>query len=120
MNLSAARQALADALSVVSGVDVRPRPFKAAPKAGDGWVVVQRLAPSTFSACSATLAAVVVLSADETKAEELLDAQAVGLVDAVTSSLNPADVSLEPQAVVVGQTAAPLYAAVLTLTLEVD
>lgn len=121
MSLSTARQALADALSDVEGVTVRPRPSKAAPKPGDGWVTVQRLAPADFTACTATLAAVVVLSADEAKAEESLETLGVALIDAVTdSTLNTADVFLEPQAVVVGQTATPLYAAVITVSVLVE
>jgi hypothetical protein len=37
-----------------------------------------------------------------------------------SSTLNTADVSLEPQAVIVGQTASPLYAAVLTVSVLVE
>jgi hypothetical protein len=121
MSLARVRQALADALIDGAGVSVRARPSKAVPKPGDGWVVVQRLTPADFTSCLATLAVVVVLSADEAKAEESLDTLGVALIDAVTSStLNTADVSLEPQAVIVGQTASPLYAAVLTVSVLVE
>ena len=58
VNLAEARQAVGDALSGVTGYSVRPRPLRAAPKAGDGWVSVQRLAPSDFTRSSATLTAV--------------------------------------------------------------
>jgi hypothetical protein len=121
VNLSSARQGLAAALSTVTGVTVRARPSKAAPKAGDGWVAVQRLAPADFSSCMVTLAAVVVLASDQVKAEETLDTIGVALIDAVTeSSIYPADVFLEPETLAVGQTAAPLYAAVVTASMLVD
>lgn len=119
--LTQARQALADALSAVPSVTVRPRPGKAVPKPGDGWVTVSRIEPADFLACTATLAAVVVLSADEVKAEDALNDMGVALIDAVTSSsLNTADVQLDPQAIVVGQTASPLYAAVITVSVLVE
>jgi hypothetical protein len=119
MTLAEAREALAAVLSTVEGVDVRARPI-GSPVAGDGWVVVQWLVPADFTSCSVTLAAVVVLGADQARADEFLEELAVPLVDAVTSSsLCPADVSLEPRTVVAGQAATPLFVAVITLILEV-
>jgi hypothetical protein len=120
VNLTAARQALAAVLSTVEGVTVRARPVKAAPTPGDGWVSVDRIAPADYSSCSATLSAVVVLAADELLAEERLEQLGVALVDAATSDLGAYDVALQPELLVVGTTAAPLYSAVLTLTLPVD
>lgn len=119
MTLTEAREALAAALSAVDGVTVAARPSAAAPQPGDGWVVLSRLAPSTFTACTATLTAVVTLGADEALAETLAETYAVALLDAATTgSLNPTDVSLEPQALVGGT--GVIYALALTLTLEVD
>ncbi len=118
--LGVARAAIATALSTVSGVDVRARPWKGVGKAGDGWVTITRLVPADFSSCYAIFAAVVILSSDEVKAEAALEDQATALIDAVTASdLDPTDVELEPSVLTVGQASSPLYAAVLTITLEV-
>jgi hypothetical protein len=120
MNLATARAAIATALSALSGVEVRTRPWKGAGKAGDGWVTITRIEPADFKASYATFAVVVILSADEVKAETALEDQATGLIDALTgSNLDPTDVVLEPTVMTVGQSASPLYAAVLTITLEV-
>lgn len=120
MTLTTARAAIATALSTVSGLDVRARPIKT-PKAGDGWVTITRIVPADFSACLATFTAVVVLGADSAKAEELFESYGVDVIDAVTSStLNPTDVALEPQALVVGDQASPMYVLALTLSLLVE
>ena len=120
MTLTEAREALADALSGVSGLSVRARPTVKTPKTGDGWVVITRLSPSTFSTCSAVLTAVLILGSDAPKAEELFEQYGTAVIDAVTDALNVSDVSLEAQALVAGNPAAPLYAIALTITLEVD
>jgi hypothetical protein len=118
--LSAARTAAAAALDALAGFTVRARPLKAAQKAGDGWIVLGRLVPADFSSSYATLQAVIVLSPDAAKAEQVLEDNATALVNAITSSdLDPTDVSLEPEALIVGETSSPLYAAVLTFTVEV-
>lgn len=118
MSLAEARAAVAAALSTVSGLTVRTRPV-ATPKVGDGWVVVTRLAPAAFTACAATFTAVVILGADEAAAEGLLETYGVACIDAVTSRLQAADVSLEAQVLLAGTTSTPLYAIAVTLTLEV-
>lgn len=122
MDLAAARTALAAALSVVPGATVSARPGRLAPVAGDGWVTLSRLAPGQFfDRHAATLSAVVTLGPDEVKAEELLDTLAPALLSAaLASTLAPADVSLNPQLLVIGTTSAPLFALVLTLTIEVE
>jgi hypothetical protein len=117
--LGQTRSDIAAALSTVSGVSVRTRPVTT-PKAGDGWVVVTRLRPSRFAGCAATFTALVVLGADELQAETLLEQYAVPLLDAATETIPCGDVSLEAQTVVVGATAAPLYALALTMTIEVE
>lgn len=121
MNLTQARQAVADALSAIDGLNFRPHPTVAQPRTGDGWVVVTRLEPADFAATTATLTAVVILGADEAKAEQLVDDLGVPMLAAVTKApdLNPADASLVQQALVAGPTGT-LYALALTLTLEVD
>lgn len=122
MNLTDARQAIADALGTLDGLATYPRPIKT-PRALDAWVTLTRIVPSTFSACRATFTAVICLGPDEAKAEELFESLGVAAINAVTTadSLNPADVSLEAQAIV-GQAnvPGPLYIIALTLTLEVD
>lgn len=122
MTLTEARQAVATALSTVAGWNVRPRPLRAAPKAGDGWVVLNRLEPADFTRSTATMTAVLILGADEAKAELRLEQDATALINAITGAddLAPADVALEAISLAVGDTAAPLYGAALTLTLEVD
>jgi hypothetical protein len=121
--LAEAREDIATALSTIEGYDVRARPFTSAPKPGDGWVTVQRVTPSDFTHSMATLAVVIVLSPDQAQAETALDEDATDLVNTLTidtACLNPADVSLEAMALVVGNDAAPLYCVTLTLSVEVD
>jgi hypothetical protein len=121
--LAETREDLAAALSEIDGYDVRPRPFTSAPKPGDGWVTVQRLAPSDFTRSMATLTVVIVLSPDQAQAEIAFDEDAVDFLDTVTidtACLNPTDVALEAMALIVGNDAAPLYCASLTLSVEVD
>jgi hypothetical protein len=120
--LAAAREAVAAALSAVSGYNVRARPFRGHYRAGDGWVTVGRVAPADYTTSAVTLVVVLVLGADELAAESRLEDDAVALVDAVTRGdldLQTADVALEPASFVVGAPPAPLYGATLTLTTEV-
>lgn len=119
-------QVRTDVAAAVQAVDaalnIRTRPVKNA-RPNDGWVIVERVAPATYTACEATLTAVVLLgsTADETKAEDRFEALAVALVDAVTTGdLHPSDVRCEPATVLVGDPGVPMYALTLTLTLEVD
>jgi hypothetical protein len=121
--LAEAREDLAAALSEIDGYNIRPRPFTSAPKPGDGWVTVQRLAPSDFTRSMVTLAVVIVLHHDQAQAEIALDEDAVDFLDTVTvdtADLNPTDVSLEAMALVAGNDSVPLYCVTLTLSLEVD
>lgn len=115
------RQAIADALSLVPGLSVRTRAVKA-PKQNDGWVIVRRVEPATYTACDVTFSAVVILGPDDAAAQDRLDALSVPLVNAVTTGdLHTAAVSIEPLQLLVGDvTPAPLYALVLTLTLECE
>lgn len=119
--LAAARTTYAAALSAVTGYDVRPRPFRAAPKAGDGWVVVSRIAPVDYVSSSVTLTAVIVLGADELAAEDRLEEDGVALVDAASlSDLPAADVALEPATLLVGVNSSPLFGVTLAITVEVS
>jgi hypothetical protein len=124
MNLSETREAVAEALSEVDGYNVRPRPFSAVPKTGDGWVTVTTVRPSTesFTGYTAQMTAVLVLSADEATAEMNLEEDAVEFFTAITDAdcLLVSDMSIEAQVLVTGTNAAPLYVAALALTLEVD
>jgi hypothetical protein len=124
MNLADTREAIADALSTVDGYNVRPRGIPPVPKTGDGWITVLSVQPSTesFTGYMVRMTAVVVLSSDEAKAEEILEEDAVELLTAIIEAdeINPADISLEAQALFTGANQAPLYVAALALTLEVD
>ena len=121
MNLAAARAAVAAALNTVTGLDVRARPPLPAPVTGDGWVVVTRVVPATFTASLATLTAVICLGTDRTNAETHLDAYAVQVIDAATSSdLGVTDVSVEPVTLIVGQNSTEMNALALSLSLEVE
>lgn len=120
-SLAQARQAVATALSGVSGLTVQPSPTVRSHRAGDGWVTAGRMTPADFSRCMVQLSAVVLLSPDEVKAEALLDELAVSMIDAVTSATIPtSDVALEPTSLLVGNDSSPMYGAVLTLSTEVE
>ena len=118
MDLTATRQAIADALNTVPGLNVRTRPMTTA-KTNDGWVVVSRVAPAGFTTVLVTFLAVVVLGPDATAAEARLDELAVPILDAILTELHAADVTLEPVALPVGLNAASMSALTVTLTLEV-
>lgn len=122
-NIAAQRAVLASVLSAASGMRVAvERPTLA--RAGDGWVNVGKVAPSTFSAatCDCTFVAVLVLGSDERRAGELVASLSVPIVNAVTQGpLHPDSVSLEPATLPAGDSSpGDVYALVLTLTLEVD
>lgn len=122
MTIAEARAAIAAALSTVDGYDVRARPWRAAERPGDGWVVITSVRPGEFfSAVSVTFRAVLLLSADQLVAEESLETDAAALVLAVTKAetLLPANVDLSPVEIPVGTARTPYFAAVLTLTMEV-
>lgn len=119
MSLATVRQSIADSLNTVSGLNVSARP-QVTTKGMDGWVIVARIAPSTFAQSLTTFTAIVLLSADELIAENLVEQLAIPCVNAVTSTLNAADVVAEPVVVAVGQTATPMYALSITLSMEVD
>lgn len=121
------RAAVAAALNTLGTVDgvavnVRSHPTVPSPVPGDGWVVAGPVKPADFTACWATLTAVLVLSQDEARAEILYDELAVPMVNAVTQTegLHTTDVTLDPSfSITTGTSATPLYALALTLTLEV-
>jgi hypothetical protein len=119
-SLGTARAAVATALSTVSGFTVAARPSRSAPRAGDGWVTVTRIAPSTFTQSAVTMTAVIILGQDETLAETSLETSATALIDALTDSLNVTDVFMEPQQIILDTNGSPLYVLALTFTMEVD
>jgi hypothetical protein len=118
--LTEARESLADVLNSVEGLAVRSRPGVKAPRQGDGWVTVARLTPSGYTRLLATLAAVVVLGADEALAEDLLEVWAGSALDAVTTADFPAgEAVLEPVALVV-EGGTVLHAFTITITTELE
>lgn len=118
MNLTLTRQAIADAISTV-GFSITPTPSKS-PKALDGWVTIGTLSPSGFgNKAVCTFQVWVLLSPDEYKADELFTTNAVAVVNA-TATLPAGDVSLGMDSVAVGTNAAPFFAMVLTMTMEVS
>lgn len=117
-SLTDSRRSIADCLKT-AGFNVSPRPLIQA-KGMDGWVTIGRLEPHTFGQSLVTFTAVLLLTADEQAAELLVEQYAVAVVNAVTSTLNAADVVAEPVTLVVGQANTPMYALTITLTLEVD
>jgi hypothetical protein len=124
-SIAATRTALAAALNTISGLNVRPRPTVKNPKISDGWIIVGRVEPAvqSMNRCSVTFTAVVVLGADEARAETRMEELSVALVNAVTQSptLAPDDVFLEPVLLPVGDVSpTPLYALTINCNLEVD
>lgn len=115
--LAAARAGLAEALSGVGGLAVRARPFTAAPKIGDGWIVLTGLEVAGYRTHHATLTALVFLGSDERTAEAKLDELATQIVDAVTRAY-PCSARLETQTLAMADGA--VYAATVILTMEVQ
>lgn len=120
MSVTETRRAIADVLSTIDGLNVRPRPGLRTPKPGDGWVTVGRTTPSDFSRCQVVWTVVITLGADQGAAEDLLEAYAVSIIDAITGADFPTgDVALEPITLAV-ESGASLNALTVTLTTEVQ
>lgn len=121
--LAETREDIALALNSVPGLNIRPRTFKNQ-KANDGWIIVNRLETgATFATQTATFTAVILLSADEYKAESRMEELAVPLIEAVTKTdlFRASDVALEPVVVPVGESpTAPFYALTMNISVEVD
>lgn len=119
--MATVEQTRADVAAAVNAADatlrVRVRSVKT-PRPLDGWVIVGRVFPGPYrTECVYTV--LVLLAAEQDKADERFSALAVPLVDALTKGvLHPSDVAAEPVTVLVGD--APMFALALTLTLEVD
>lgn len=121
MNLTEARQALADAVSTLPDVTCVARPVPGNLRPGDAWVTVARLEPGAFlGSTNATLSAFVVLGADERLADASVDALAGALLDCAYPLYGFA-LSVEPQVVTAGESVpASLYTLALTITLELS
>lgn len=123
MNVADTRAALASVLNTVAGLNIRTRTVRN-PKVGDGWIVINRMEVGmSNTAYDIQFTAVVVLGADEAKAESLMEDLMVPLMQAVTQDLvlRPDEISVEPVALPIGDVnPTPLYALTLTLNLEVD
>jgi hypothetical protein len=118
--ISERRADVAAALNTIGGITVTDHPVTNNVRPGNGWVNVIRLAPADFTASAATMQAVVILSPDPVKADEMFDDLGVQLVDAVTGLGDVADVSAEPMILVAdGTVPGNLYAIQLTFLLEV-
>lgn len=119
--LAGTRDLIAEVLSRVDGLSVRPRGAPKTPTPGDGWVTIGRMSPANFTASRVTFIVVVVLGSDPVHADELLEEWAVDVVDAVTKAedLYPTDVELEPVTLVT-EGAGTVHALTLTLTTEVE
>lgn len=121
MNLTEARQALADAVSTLPDVTCTARPVPGNVRTGDAWVTVARLEPGPFlGSQNATLSAFVVLSPDESLADAKVDALSGPLL-ACVQPLYGFAAFVEPQVVTAGEAVpANLYTLALTVTLEVS
>lgn len=121
MKIADARQALADALSAVDGLAVRPRPPVPSPRPGDGWIVVARWRPSTFRCSDVTLQAIISLGTDTASSERLLDELAPAALDAAGAvpGLPTGDLSLEPDGLIL-EGGTTLNIAILRVMTEVE
>lgn len=124
MNLTEARQALADAVSTINGVTCTPRPITGNLRLGDAWVAVGRLTPGReFGATAVTLSAFVVLGSDERLADQKVDELAGPLVACAQDDpdLYAFAISVEPQAVSAGDIVqGTLYTLALSVTLDLS
>lgn len=116
MNVENRRRQLAAQLTAgLDGVTVHAyRPV--AVKAGDGWLILTQVQPSTFGTCTATFDVAVCLAADEQGAEQGFDRQAVALIDVIGAQIGTA-VTVTPQRFTIGS--ATVFACVATLLCEV-
>lgn len=117
MTLEEARAAIAAKANTVPGVKVRVSPVRT-PVTGDGWVSVERVAPSSFDAFHATLNVTVVLGSDAEPAEKRLNEWCLPVAKAVLNGFPCADASAQGAIMLVGQ--ANLHVLILTLTMEVS
>lgn len=118
MTITEARQALADALSSVDGVNVRLREVKN-PRSGDGWTISGAIAPDGYADARATVGAVILLSSDSVKADEQYDALAWPLLVATKNADGLFGVKIEPAVVAVGDNSTSWPAIVVNAEAEV-
>lgn len=125
--LAEARQAMADLLSAVDGVErVEASSGRALLRAGHGWVNVGPVTPARFGGvCNVTLTAVVVAGADKASADEALNTLLVPCLNAVTSDpdLGFFNASAEPTELPVtlpNGAEGVLYVLTVTITTEVS
>lgn len=119
--LTQARTALAAALSTVAGVTVHSRGAVPDPRHGDGWVTV---GPATdgqmWRSADVKLSAIVVVGPDEATAEQAIDDLTIPLLLASDLDDVPtSDRTVQPQLVTVGTNAAPLYALIVSVSVQI-
>ena len=117
--LTQARQALADALSALPGVNVRLREVKN-PRSGVGWTVPGQIAPDGYRDNYAQIGAIVLLSQDAVKADAQFDTLAVAILNATKNVDGGFGVRLDPASIVVGDNSVSWSALTVQLSVEVS
>ena len=118
MNITEARQAVADALSTLDGVSVRLRELKN-PRSGDGWTLSGPVVPNGYGDGKASVGAVILLSSDSVKADEQFDDLAWPILVALKAVDGAFGVRVEPATVAVGDNSTAGPAIVVSLEVEV-
>lgn len=119
MNITEARQALADALSTLDGVDVRLREMKN-PRAGDGWTIGGTVTPDGYGDSQAQIGAVILLSLDPVKADEAFDDLALAAVEATKAVNGGYALRIDPATVTVGDSNTQWQVIAVQITVEVQ
>lgn len=119
MNITQARQALADALSTLDGVNVRLREIKN-PRALDGWTVSGTVSPDGYGDSQAQIGAVILLSSDSIKADEAYDDLALGIVEATKDVNGGYDIRIDPATLNVGDAGTQWQIIAVQLSVEVQ
>jgi hypothetical protein len=120
--IAEARAATAAALATVPFVTgATAKPTKKNPRPGDAWVTPGQLRPATFAAAWQTLVADVVLATDLDRFEDLYDAHALAVFDAITKGVSNVEATLDPVEIPVGVagSGAVLYGVRVTFLVEV-
>lgn len=118
--MSDTRATLAEVLTTLDGVNVRPRKAVKNPKIGDGWITLGSVKPSGYRGYQVELGVIINLGADADLADQNYETLAIDLIEVVTlSEILTADVAVEPVTLVTDG-GGSLNALTLTLLCEVE
>lgn len=122
MNLTEAREALAEAVSAIDGVNCVSHPVPGNLRQGDAFVTVGEVTYGEFlTEFSVVLSALIILGSDEKSADLKLDALSVPLLQCA-GAVDGYDARVAPQSIPTntGTAVAAVYAVALSVTLTLS